>query len=115
MRRLGRVRRAALLVVRVVMLLLALQVTGAVHVAEDLAGDCAALRLEEPADCPSDPGDCPPGCPNCHGHGVAAPPTAQDSPFEIASRVVPSSFPGRTDELPISAPVSSLFRPPRHS
>lgn len=96
-----------------VLVALALQLTGALHVAIDtlsLSADEARAHVADD----DDDGDCPPGCPTCHhaNGGVAAPPPPgieQITPAFVLQdhrRSVPFLRP------PTPA-LDTLFRPPR--
>lgn len=98
-------------VMQALALLVALQVSGAVHAAVELAGACAATA-EGKADC-TEPGDCPPGCPSCHAHGPGALPAPAraavlvrlDAPEAVVAPL--AAWPPSSPDLP------PLFRPPR--
>lgn len=113
----GRARMRLLLdcVVRVFVVLLALQISGFGHVLADsrMFGDNAGV---EHGDCSSDvPGrDCPPGCPTCHhaNGGVGSPPR------QVTFALLPSApqatrFIPNEPETPSNAELPSVFRPPK--
>lgn len=105
--------RLVLLALRAVVLVLALHVSGAAHAIEDVAGSCPA-QVERPTDCPCDPGECPPGCPNCHGHGIAAlPRPCEDLSAVVAFESTQPTFSPVDHCGPSSPELAGPFRPPQ--
>jgi hypothetical protein len=103
--------RLLVAVVRVVLVMLAVQASGLPHlVADTIAGDAA----DHSSPCPDDDKSCPPGCPSCHvcGHmqAVFVPRMAR---LTLTSRDVEMRRSVMTVARPPAAPSSSLFRPPR--
>lgn len=102
------------LLVRVLTLLLAVQMSG---VGPALWGDCCSTDGD---DCSgqtdrSPCGDCPPACPKCHCAQApfSVPPSIETGRLDLdlgARRVV---WAGYAAEAPKEAPLSSIFRPPR--
>lgn len=112
----GRVRRAALVVLRVLIACLALQMSGVLHFVVDLwlEGEAAAAHFAEGEGDGDDDEDCPPGCPTCHCvHASPALPIVID-PLACdalpAYEVVWAPYEART---PPSLAPPSVYRPPR--
>lgn len=105
-----RLLAAALLCVRVVLVGLAIQASGAPHVVAH------AFEIDDDADEEEshDDGECPPGCPSCHGcaHVQVAIASSRDLDLAPAEAVMM-----RRDLAAITHPPSplrdSLYRPPR--
>jgi hypothetical protein len=105
-------------VTRIIVTLVAMQLSGLGHVAMDLL--VAAHTVVDGADCPNEkPGrDCPPGCPGCHcAHGgIAVPPSSlKTAALPILGEggrvhVRPSEA-----DAPSEALLPSIFRPPRRN
>ncbi len=104
------------MVVRVVAIVAALQVSGALHAAADaLASFSGAVASD---DCDHEEGgkQCPPGCPNCHcpSRSNVAPPEAFDAstllPLSECERLIPTFA---DDARPQGPERSPLYRPPR--
>ena len=96
-----------------VVLALALQLTGLVHVVSDAlcltADDIPAHFFTD-----DDGSDCPPGCPSCHhvNGGVAAPPP------QFVETIAPAGEEGAGEVVyrflePLAPALDSVFRPPR--
>jgi hypothetical protein len=111
------VARLVSLVVRALVLLVSIELSGLAGVAAEMA----AMNAEGSADCCSDcpleksGKECPPGCPNCHcshGGAVFAPAVATElaDAFDPARTVVAAP----TDPAAPRAPVlPGVYRPPR--
>jgi hypothetical protein len=104
--------------VRPLVVLLALQLSGVGHALADLRffGDDASS--EQHGDCSSEePGrDCPPGCPTCHhaNGGVGS------LPLQAGFIVIPpvpevANFAPSEADAPSSPELPSVFRPPKHA
>lgn len=114
------VRLLNVLVLRAAVLLLAVQVSGASQAFQDVVASssdtCDGCDGCDDEDCPCGPTDCPPGCPGCHGHGVAGLPRR----FEAVSLAVPlaswlEARPAAEVSLPVSPDLAGPFRPPQHA
>ena len=108
-------RSLSFMAARMLVLLLAMQLSGMSHSLVDsvLSFTCSA---EEHGDCSSEePGrDCPPGCPTCHhAHGgVGALPAEQD--FALADCAPqPVSFAPAEADAPPNPDLPAVFRPPK--
>ncbi len=106
--------RAALLLVRAVVVCLALQMSGVLHFVVDLwlEGEAAAAHFAEGQG--DDDEDCPPGCPTCHCvHASPALPIQLDA---LAPELLPAfemtwaPYEART---PPPLEPRSVYRPPR--
>jgi hypothetical protein len=109
------VQRLLFTALRALLLALALHVSGAAHAIVDIAGACTSgVETSADSDCPSDPADCPPGCPNCHGHGIAALPqrAVPMSPLLPMDRGMPA-FTKRPAASPTTPELAGPFRPPQ--
>jgi hypothetical protein len=103
-------------VTRIVVTLVAIQLSGLGHLAVDLLTEVDAMADE--TDCPNEkPGhDCPPGCPGCHCvHGGTAVP-----PSSLKTAVLPILDEGGgvnvrpcEADAPVAPLLPSIFRPPR--
>jgi hypothetical protein len=104
---------------RLLAVVVALQFTGFIHGAHDLAAALAGVaHVDEDCSSSDEPShDCPPGCPSCHGASGflrALPPVARDSAVEVLSLpadVVEPWFVELT--APRQTHRSSVYRPPR--
>jgi len=113
-----RLRRAFALFVRTLAAILALQLSGAPHVIEDLADTFLASESGiEHHDCDDESDqDCPPGCPSCHCTHPNVLPSAQTDDLFAWLGCLPGS---ELADLPYesTAPpqpqLPSVFRPPR--
>ena len=104
------------LFVRVVAVIIALQMSGALHAAADALTACAGLSAD--GDCDDGEGgkQCPPGCPNCQcpARSNVAPPAAFDaSPLLTRSEGQRLATTFRDDAGPQGPERSPLDRPPR--
>ena len=104
------------LFVRVVAVVIALQMSGALHAAADALRSCAGLVAAGDCDDGEDGKQCPPGCPNCHcpARSNVTPPEA----FDVSSLLTLSEgqrlAPTFRDDAGPPGPVRSpLYRPPR--
>lgn len=107
--------RAALLLLRALAVLLALNLSGALHLALDLwlEGEAAAQHFSGA----SDDGDdgCPPGCTSCHcTHASPAlpEPVGAIAPLELLPAFEIAWSPYESGAPPPRAPLS-VYRPPR--
>ena len=104
------------LFVRVVAVVIALQMSGALHAAADALTSCAGLSSDSDCDDGLGGKQCPPGCPNCHcpARSNVAPPEVFDvAPLLTRSegqRLAPTF---RDDAGPAGPERSPLDRPPR--
>ena len=112
----GRSLGAFFLLLRALALVVGVQLTGAPH----LAMDVASLALDVPfahEDCSREAGDetCPPGCPNCHcTHAGASDLPPVDAAFlELAPPDTSVWTLAPVIEIPQSPDVSSVYRPPK--
>lgn len=127
-RKASRVRRRSMLtmrlvhmvviVLRLVVTMTAVQITGIPHVAVDVIAAMQSDEHQEHTDenCPNDNDgrECPPGCPSCHcTHAMSALPVAAPStvldwliPIEMATAPYEAQGPPNPDPL-------TLYRPPR--
>jgi hypothetical protein len=101
---------------RIVVALLAMQLSGFDHLATDLLIPLDAMGDE--TDCPNEkPGhDCPPGCPGCHcAHGGIAVPPSSPRTAELPMLGEPCLLRMRPAEAdaPSAPALPSIFRPPR--
>ena len=109
--------RAFLVILRAVALLVSVQVSGALHLAVDLAPMAFDVAFEHD-DCSHDTGEdtCPPSCPHCHcchGRAGALPPPSV-SFAELPSPPRASDWrPVAADEIPQGPDLSSVYRPPK--
>lgn len=72
------------------------------EIADATGGDC------------TDPADCPPGCPSCHGHPAAAGAALAARHVEVArAPMLAQHAPSSTATPPPSSDRSEVFRPPR--
>jgi hypothetical protein len=101
---------------RVVAVVIALQMSGALHAAADALMSCAGLVAGGDCDDEADGQQCPPGCPNCHcpARSNVAPPEA----FDVSSLLTLSEGQRlapvfRDDTGPQGPDRSPLYRPPR--
>ncbi len=110
----------AILLSRVLAVLVAIQSSGAPHLAIDVIGYCSGEPHGD-KDCSDDEESkhgCPPGCPSCHtqcGFLASLPPstgTELEIPPVDTSLTLPRAH---EDGKPPSANRTSLFRPPRAS
>ncbi len=105
-------------VLRLIVAMTAVQITGIPHVAADMI---VAMQSDDHEDhshenCPNDDDgrQCPPGCPSCHcTHAmsalpVAAPPTVLDRLIPMEMAIAPYKAQGPPNPDPIT-----LYRPPR--
>lgn len=120
MTRKGRVKRsgAALFVaLRAVLVVFALQLSGAIHDISDFVEAVGAVPDKaEHEQCPIDGpcNDCPPGCPNCHC-AAALGSVAPAAPTVILPLVLASALPASLAETqaPRGPDLPGLFRPPK--
>jgi hypothetical protein len=103
-------------VTRIIVTLVAMQLSGLSHLATDLL--VAVDEMADESGCPNEkPGhDCPPGCPGCHcAHGGIAVP--HSSPRTVALPILGEARNAhvRPDEAdaPSEPLLPSIFRPPR--
>lgn len=124
-RRAGRVpggRRARLLhvialVLRVLVILVSFELSGASVLAPELAA-CDESGEGSCTDCPleKDGMECPPGCPNCHcshGGGIGLPPVFEDTPVKLAIADMNVEQPPYEASVPQAPPLAGPYRPPR--
>ncbi|HET8935039.1 MAG TPA: hypothetical protein VFN67_16435 [Polyangiales bacterium] len=94
--------------------LIVCEVSGAVHVALDVAAACGQVEHGE-NDCEQDGHECPPGCPGCHCPNGA--PAWQAPTFTLARALnLPrpaADFDWQPDQPPREVDTSGLFRPPK--
>lgn len=107
----SRLLRLVVLVLRVLVVLVSVELSGVTVVACDDAGDGCCT------DCPVENNgkECPPGCPNCHcSHGgVSLPPAFESTPItlgRINTLVMPAPYEA---SVPRAPPVPGVYRPPR--
>jgi len=108
-------------VLRLLALLVATELSGAAHALLDVAAGIAGI--EHPRDdCDDEEAghECPPGCPNCHcAHGAVAQSAARSEPrVELGSTVLlalrsEAGFVPRDAMPPKGADPRRLYRPPR--
>jgi hypothetical protein len=116
-RRRGTLLRALYLVVRVLAVLACLEISGSLALAAEIGAMPDAASDDCCSDCPleKDGKECPPMCPACHcTHAVLAVPAALTS--TLLTLPAPASalrWLNQPSALPPSAPVGSLYRPPR--
>jgi hypothetical protein len=106
-----------LLLVRVLAVLVAFQLSGAVGLATELGFCSDAVADDCCTDCPMEKGgkDCPPACPSCHcSHGCLALPGVPDSALHGFVRVDESAVARpREASVPRAPCLPGLYRPPR--
>jgi hypothetical protein len=117
-RRPSRVARVAAVVLRLLSLLLATELSGAVHAASDIAASLAGT--EHPSDdCDDEQGhECPPGCSSCHcTHGAlgsVTPQLALVMSGKPVHRLTGQAGFVPLDAMPPAGPdLTPLYRPPR--
>ena len=103
------------MVVRVLVLVLGLQVSGVAHAAEDALSLVVAEQVEH-EECPADGpcNDCPPGCAQCHCPNAlrsVAPPASL--PFVLVLATSKTTARGAKPGAPASPDLPGLFRPPQ--
>ena len=99
---------------RVLTVLVATELSGAVHVGLDLAAEYG-LAERAADDCETDGHECPPGCPGCHcPHGaVAWHAPAFDGFAEMPLPQVEANFCANRTLPPREADLAGLYRPPK--
>lgn len=113
-----RLLAVVLLVFRVLALIVAVQATGAMHAALDLAGALSGVvHVEEDCSRRTPGHDCPPGCPSCHCASSvlsALPPHADDGLLAVlpppGDELKRAFF---DDHAPLRTERASVYRPPR--
>jgi hypothetical protein len=114
MQRTPTLRDIFIVVSRLLLMLVALQISGIGSlVANDCCStdedDCSTQNDEKPCN------DCPPDCPKCHCNHVAfsVPPASEGSRVDIARDSLSAVFTPYEADAPRALPPSSVFRPPR--
>ena len=111
-------RPALFSVLRALVVLLALQLSGVGHALADLRLITDDATTERHGDCSTEePGrDCPPGCPTCHhaNGGVGS------LPIQTGFVVIPAPpevlhFSPEEADAPLSPELPSVFRPPKRA
>lgn len=110
-------RRLALAVLRVLALVLALQVTGMLHAATDVASVVFQLEQHEHEQCPNDGScnDCLAGCPNCHcANAMRLLVPEASASFSLPPRVATTACWASIADAQHPRPeLPSVYRPPR--
>ena len=114
-RRRSRLARALVVILRVLALVGAFELSGAGAALAEIAATDDGTRVGCCSDCPSDEGPCTPGCPSCHcAHGTTAlPPAFEVATSESAFREVRAAVAPYEAEAPRPPPSPGLYRPPR--
>ncbi len=116
-----RFRRAFALLVRTLVALLALQLSGLPHAIADVADAMVATEAGfSRHDCDDEPADtdCPPGCPSCHCAHANVLPSAQTADLFAwlgglpGSELTDLTYHSNAPRQPL---LPSVFRPPRHA
>ena len=109
--------RFALLLVRALVLLIAVGVSGLVGIAAELAETTADGAGHCCSDCPVEQSgkECPPGCPSCHcSHGGAVLPPAVASDVGVAFDPLVEETPAPiAAAVPRAPTLPGIYRPPR--
>jgi hypothetical protein len=106
-------------VMRLLVLMVAVQCTGFIHFADDFADALdGAAHIDEDCSAGDDPShDCPPGCPSCHGASGflrALPPVVHDAAVQVPAPHVDVVKPWFVElGAPRQTHRSSVYRPPR--
>jgi hypothetical protein len=103
---------AFVLMLRALAAITALEVSGAIHFAQDVVA--AVAEEPSPDDC-DDPDDCPPGCPGCHcaPPATSLPPARVDATIALAPLAPRAAVGAAAIRLPLNPDLPSVFRPPR--
>jgi hypothetical protein len=116
MQRTPTLRDIFIVVSRLLMMIVALQISGVGSlVANDCCStdedDCSTQTDQKPCN------DCPPDCPKCHCNHVAfsVPPATEASNLTAVEHSLNAVFTPYEADAPRALPPSSVFRPPRAS